>query len=154
MTDKSIYLASGYGFSTLERATLLPLFKRELKSLKLAVFEPFEKNNFRGLSPHEVGQLDVWAIKNLDAVFAIINGEPPDAGVMYEIGLAHGLGKPVFTFRDEGRVCSDAASEYPVNPMAFAQHTVEGAWRDSHHTSLVSITDKSKALYKWAKARG
>lgn len=147
---KHIYLASGYGFSVLERNAVLPKLVDQLLSLNLQVFEPFKQNNFQGLTDAEVGEADADAIKNAGAVFAVLNGEPPDAGVMYEMGLAHGYGKRIFTFRDDWRICSDASSDYPVNLMAFSSHEPADSWRDHHYTTLDSITDKSKALYQWA----
>ena len=43
--SKTIYLANPYGFSTQQKATLLPPIISALESLGLEVWEPFARNN-------------------------------------------------------------------------------------------------------------
>ena len=45
--------------------------------------------------------------KKSDCIFAIVNGNPPDEGVMIELGIAIALKKDIFLFRDDFRNCSD-----------------------------------------------
>ena len=42
------------------------------------------------------------------SLFAVVNGCPPDEGVMVEFGLATACGKPTFLFRDDLRRCADS----------------------------------------------
>ena len=48
----------------------------------------------------------------------MVNGCPPDEGVMVELGLAIAGEKPVFLFRDDFRRCTDSEA-YPLNLMVF-----------------------------------
>jgi nucleoside 2-deoxyribosyltransferase len=52
-------------------------------------------------------------VRDADALLAIVNGTPPDEGVMLELGAAIALGKPVFLYRDDFRRCSDS-EDYPL----------------------------------------
>ena len=47
-----------------------------------------------------------------------VNGNPPDEGVMIELGIAIALKKEIFLFRDDFRNCSDN-NQYPLNLMLF-----------------------------------
>ena len=85
-----------------------------------------------------------------DAVFAIVNGTPPDEGVMVELGVAFALGKPVFLFRDDFRRCTDS-DHYPLNLMVFAGLPEQG-WEAYVYESMASIGDSSKALAQWAES--
>lgn len=150
---KSIYLASPYGFSKVERELLLPRFVEALESLGLAVHEPFAEMQQvvfareKGWA-YRVGQSDLEAVRHADALFAIVNGSPPEEGVMVELGVAIGLGKPTFLFRDDFRRSADC-EEYPLNLMLFTGLPRE-TWRDYFFTSLEEITSPEKALAKWA----
>ena len=42
---KKIYLANPYGFSSQQKARLLPAFVQTLESLGAEVWEPFQRNN-------------------------------------------------------------------------------------------------------------
>ena len=89
---KTVYLANAYGFSAQQRATVLPDLVAALESLGLEVWEPFQRNNqTAGLEPgwaYHVGQADVRDVQEADAIFAVVNGVPPDEGVMVELGIA------------------------------------------------------------------
>ena len=151
-SKKTIYLANPYGFSAQQRDLLLPLFVRALESLGLEVWEPFERNNQESNMTegwaYRIGQADIQDVVDAHAIFAILNGTPPDEGVMVELGAAIALGKPTFLFRDDHRKVTEC-EEYPLNLMIFTglpQHE----WQDSYYTSFDEITSPNKALAKWA----
>ena len=56
--------------------------------------------------------------KRMWLYLAIINGNPPDEGVMIELGIEIALKKEVFLFRDDFRNCSDSIG-YPLNLILF-----------------------------------
>ena len=149
---KTIYLANPYGFSAQQRALLLPQLVDALEALRLEVWEPFERNNQVDLSEagwaYRVGQADFRDVRDADAIFAVVNGVPPDEGVMVELGMAIALGKPTFLFRDDFRRATDS-EEYPLNLMLFTGMPPE-AWRDSYYTSIAEIASPDKALARWA----
>ena len=88
---KTIYLASPYGFSAQQRSHLLPEFVAVLESLGAEVWEPFARNNQVDRATtgwaYQIGQRDVADVRASDAIFAIVNGTPPDEGVMVELGI-------------------------------------------------------------------
>ena len=123
MRRKIIYLASPYGFSIQWRQKLLPDFISVLEGLGCEVWEPFQRNSQintakRGWA-HKVAIADLEDLKKSDCIFAIVNGTPPDEGVMIELGAAIALGKPTFLFRDDFRRCTDS-EDYPLNLMLFS----------------------------------
>ena len=101
---------------------------------------------------YRVAQRDVQDVRDADALFAIVNGTPPDEGVMVELGVAIALGKPIFLFRDDFRRCTDS-EHYPLNLMLFAG-LPEQDWQSHVHESLTSIGDPSNALACWARNEG
>lgn len=86
-------------------------------------------------------------MRNADGLFAVVNGCPPDEGVMVELGLAVAWGKPVFLFRDDFRRSTDSEA-YPLNLMVFTG-LPETGWRDSWYASVEEIADPEKALVRW-----
>ena len=148
-----IYLASPYGFSAQWQRLLLPEFISALESLGLEVWEPFERNGQVDLAQpgwaYQVAQRDLQDVKDADALFAIVNGTPPDEGVMVELGAAIALGKPTFLFRDDFRRCTDS-EDYPLNLMLFSGLPAQG-WQDFVYTSLEEIVQHDKALYRWVQ---
>ncbi len=154
MTHRKIYLASPYGFSAQWKRLLLPEFTAVLTSLGLEVWEPFERNGQVDLAKpgwaYRVAQRDLQDVRDADALFAIVNGAPPDEGVMVELGAAIALGKPTFLFRDDFRRCTDS-EQYPLNLMLFAGLPAAG-WEQFIYTDLSEIADPRKALYRWARA--
>jgi hypothetical protein len=89
----------------------------------------------------------VQDVKDCDAIFAIVNGTPPDEGVMVELGIAIALGKKTFLFRDDWRRCTDCES-YPLNLMLFTG-LPETGWEAYYYTSLEDIKSPYKALVRW-----
>ena len=152
--SKTIYLANPYGFSAQQRELLLPPLVAALEGLGLEVWEPFARNNQVDFSEagraYQVGQADFRDVVKSDATFAVVNGVPPDEGVMVELGMAIALGKPTFLFRDDFRRATDS-EEYPLNLMLFTGMP-EQDWRDYYYTSVAEIADKDKALARWAVA--
>ncbi len=149
---KKIYLASPYGFSPHWKSRLLPDFVRVLEGMGLDVWEPFARNNQLDFSEdgwaYAVGQRDLDDVRESDAIFAIVNGTPPDEGVMVELGAAIALGKPTFLFRDDFRRCTDC-EKYPLNLMLFTGMP-ETDWESYFYQSIDEITSPDKALAKWA----
>ena len=151
---KTVYLANPYGFSVQQKAMLLPPIVAALESLGLEVWEPFARNNQVDFSQqgwaYGIGQRDFQDVVESDATFAVVNGVPPDEGVMVELGMAIALGKPTFLFRDDFRRATDSG-EYPLNLMLFTGLPREG-WQDYYYTSLEEITSPEKALARWASS--
>lgn len=149
--SKTIYLASPYGFSAQQKQHLLPEFVRVLESLGAEVWEPFERNNQIDRTQagwaYQIGQADLRDVREVDAVFAIVNGTPPDEGVMVELGVAIALGKKTFLFRDDFRRCTDS-ERYPLNLMLFTGLPKRG-WQNYYYTSLADIANPDKALARW-----
>ena len=149
---KTVYLANPYGFSRQQRAVLLPQIVDALEALGLEVWEPFQRNNQVDLSEpgwaYRVGEADFRDVREADAIFAVVNGVPPDEGVMVELGMAIALGKPTFLFRDDFRRATDS-EEYPLNLMLFTGMPRRG-WRDYYYTSIEEIGAPDKALARWA----
>ena len=149
---KTVYLANPYGFSTQQKTSLLPPLISALESLGLEVWEPFARNNQVDFQQagwaYRVGQQDYADVVAADAIFAVVNGVPPDDGVMVELGMAIALGKPTFLFRDDFRRATDS-EEYPLNLMLFTGMPKLG-WQDHYYTSVDDITHPNKALARWA----
>ena len=92
--QKTIYLANPYGFSEQQRETVLPALVKALEAVGLEVWEPFERNNQDTISSdwaYRIGQKDKQDVFDADAIFAVVNGVPPDEGVMIELGIAIAL---------------------------------------------------------------
>jgi nucleoside 2-deoxyribosyltransferase len=151
MSQKIIYLANPYGFSTQQKAQLLPPIVQALENLGAEVWEPFSRNNQVDFSQagwaYRVAQADLEDVKTCDGIFAIVNGTPPDEGVMIELGIAIALNKAIFLFRDDFRRCTDS-EQYPLNLMLFAG-LPEGGWENFYYTSITELQSPQKALYQW-----
>ena len=115
------------------------------------VFEPFARNSDVDLSmpgwANKVACSNFRDLKDSDALFAIVNGSPPDEGVMVELGIAIALGKPIFLFRDDIRKCIDS-DEYSLNLMIFLGIPSD-SWRHYYYCSLEEVNNKSKAIHQW-----
>ena len=98
---KRIYLANPYGFSAQQKALLLPQLVAALEDLGLEVWEPFARNNQVDFAEagwaYKIGQADYRDVVESDGIFAVVNGVPPDEGVMVELGMAIALMKPTFS---------------------------------------------------------
>ena len=146
-----VYLASPYGFSEQWKQRLLPELVSALEALTIDVWEPFARNGQEDMAKpgwaYRVAQRDLQDVRDADAIFAIVNGTPPDEGVMVELGAAIALGKPTFLFRDDFRRCTDS-EDYPLNLMVFAGLPEHG-WQRFFYTSLEDIRHPNKSLALW-----
>ena len=148
---KTLYLANPYGFSAQQQTLLLPPIISALESLGAEVWDPFARNNQIDFAQagwaYRVAQADYQDVQDSDGIFAIVNGTPPDEGVMVELGMAIALNKAVFLFRDDFRRCTDS-EQYPLNLMLFTALPEQG-WQNYFYTSIDEITDPNKALAQW-----
>ena len=151
LTKKTLYLANPYGFSAQQRAGPLQDLVEALESMGARVWEPFARNNqIDRSSPHwayRIGQADLRDVREADGLFAVVNGCPPDEGVMVELGMAIAWGKPVFLFRDDFRRCTDSEG-YPLNLMVFTG-LPESSWEASWYDSIEELANPDKALAQW-----
>ena len=149
---KKLYLANSYGFSK-QTKNLLHEFINIFNDLNIEVYEPFERTK------HIIQKEDNWAydlaesnfhdLKQCDCIFAIVNGTPPDEGVMIELGIAIALKKKIFLFRDDFRNCSDS-NKYPLNLMLFLGLPRDN-WKKYYFESLSDIKSYKKGFVEWAK---
>ena len=134
---------------------MLPKLVAAVEAVGCSVFEPFTDNNEGAKNASEqsaywayrIGQSDVEAVRRCDAVFCCANMNPPDEGAMVEIGIAIGLRKPVFIFRDDFRTCAKT-EDYPLNLMLFTAMPERG-WREYYYTSMDEIAAPGKAFARW-----
>ena len=150
-----VYLASPFGFSDSAKKFILPRLSEKLEAVGVEVYEPFERAQQSGLGPQS--GTDLWAldlahanvnkIKSVDAIFAVLNGSPPDEGVAVEIGVAIALGKPTFIFRDDWRNSADN-NLFPCNLMLYGGLPRKG-WEAYIYNSIDEISDPEKALVPW-----
>ena len=152
-TRKTLYLANPYGFSAQQKAGPLEALVAALEAAGAEVWEPFARNNQVDKATagwaYRIGQADVRDVRQADGIFAVVNGCPPDEGVMVELGLAIAWGKPTFLFRDDFRRCTDS-EVYPLNLMLFAGMP-DAEWEQYWYTSLDEIADPDKALARWLR---
>ncbi len=150
---KTLYLANPYGFSAQQREGPLREIAAALEAAGAEVWEPFARNNQidRAISgwAYRIGQADLRDVREADGIFAVVNGCPPDEGVMVELGMAVAWGKQTFLFRDDFRRCTDS-EVYPLNLMLFTGMPEEG-WQDFWYESVEQIADPGKALVRWLR---
>ena len=120
MKKPILYLANAYGF-TPTTAILLEPFIRTLSDMGYEVWEPFARHGDGFVDPYQLARDNANDLEAADIIFAILNGEPPDTGVMFELGYAFARNKPRVLFRDDIRTASDS-HELPVNLMVAAGH--------------------------------
>ncbi len=146
-----LYLANPYGFSAQQREGPLQELVAALDSMGAQVWEPFARSDeIDPASPswaYEIGQANLRDVREADGVFAVVNGCPPDDGVMVELGMAIAWEKPVFLFRDDFRRCTDSEA-YPLNLMLFIG-LPETGWEANWYTSIEELADPEKALAQW-----
>ena len=153
MSYKTLYIASPYGFSEHWKSNLLPDFISKLEFMGARVWEPFDRNSNVDVSipgwANKVARSNFNDLRDSDGLIAIVNGTPPDEGVMVELGAAIALGKPTFLFRDDFRKCTDS-DEYPLNLMIFSGIPAD-SWNDYYYSAFDEIDCKKKAIYKWLR---
>ena len=149
---KKLYLANPYGFSK-QTKLLLNEFIKIFHDLKIEVYEPFERTKDLITSKknwaYHIANKNLNDLKLCDCIFAIVNGNPPDEGVMVELGVAIALKKEIFLFRDDFRNCSDS-DHYPLNLMLFVGLSKEN-WSKNYFESLEDIVNPKKSFLNWAK---
>ena len=148
---KKLYLANPYGFSK-QTKKLLYDFINIFNELNVEVYEPFERTKKiiqNGEWAYDVAKTNFQELKKCDCIFAIVNGTPPDEGVMIELGIAIALNKEIFLFRDDFRNCSDS-NQYPLNLMLFTG-LPKDSWKKYYFESLQEIKSNKKGFVEWAK---
>ncbi len=150
---KTVYLANPYGFSLQQREGPLVALVAALEAMGAEVWEPFARNNQIDRTvpgwAYRIGQDDLRDVREADGLFAVVNGCPPDEGVMVELGMAIAWNKPVFLFRDDFRRCTDSEA-YPLNLMLFTG-LPEAGWQAYWYDSLDELARPDKALAQWLK---
>jgi nucleoside 2-deoxyribosyltransferase len=148
---KKLYLANPYGFSK-QTKKLLNEFIKIFNSYNIEVYEPFDRTKHiikkEGEWAYDLAKSNYNDLKKCDGIFAIVNGTPPDEGVMIELGIAIALKKKIFLFRDDFRNCSDS-NEYPLNLMLFLELPRDN-WEKYYFESLEDIKSNTKGFVKWA----
>ena len=148
---KKLYLANPYGFSK-QTKSLLCEFIKIFHDLNIEVYEPFERTknlvSNKNDWAYELAKTNFEDLKLCDCIFAIVNGNPPDEGVMVELGIAIALKKEIFLFRDDFRNCSDS-DQYPLNLMLFIG-LPKKSWEKNYFESLEDINNPQKNFVKWA----
>jgi nucleoside 2-deoxyribosyltransferase len=151
---KRIYLANPYGFSKQWKALLPPIIQA-LDALGLDVWEPFARSAQRGFAEpgqaYQISQTNFQHLRKSHAIFAVVNGAPPDEKVMVELGMAIALGMPSFLFRDDVRHWADN-EEYPLNLVLFTGIPRDN-WQGYYYTSVAEIGAPEKALARWAAGK-
>jgi len=151
---KKLYLANPYGFSK-QTKILLCEFLNIFNDLEIEVYEPFERTKHlienEGKWAYELARSNYRDLKKCDCIFAIVNGTPPDEGVMIELGIAIALKKEIFLFRDDFRNCSDS-NQYPLNLMLFLGLPRDN-WEKYYFESLEDIKSNKKGFLDWAKKK-
>ena len=149
---KKLYLASPYGFSK-QTKKLLYEFIDIFNDLNIEVYEPFDRTKKiiqkEGEWAHDIARSNFHDLRECDCIFAIVNGNPPDEGVMIELGIAIALKKQIFLFRDDFRSCSDN-NQYPLNLMLFLGLPKDN-WKKYYFNSLQDIKSNKKGFVAWAK---
>ncbi|WP_428097367.1 nucleoside 2-deoxyribosyltransferase [Candidatus Rariloculus sp.] len=149
--NRILYLANPYGFSAQQREGPLVALVTALEDMGAVVWEPFTRTSqIDTTSPgwaYRIGQADLRDVRDADGLFAVVNGCPPDEGVMVELGMAIAWGKPVFLFRDDFRRCTDSET-YPLNLMVFTG-LPETRWEAYWYGAIEEIADPGKALAQW-----
>ncbi len=149
---KKLYLANPYGFSK-QTQKLLREFIKIFDDLNIEVYEPFERTKSlikkEGEWAYELARSNLHDLKKCDCIFAIVNGTPPDEGVMIELGIAIALKKQIFLFRDDFRNCSDS-NQYPLNLMLFLG-LPRDKWKNYYFESLRDIKSNKKGFVEWTK---
>ena len=149
---KILYLANPYGFSK-QTKNLLPEFIKIFDELGIEVLEPFDRtkefSKREGNWAYDVANSNYNDLKKSDCIFAIVNGNPPDEGVMIELGIAIALNKTIFLFRDDFRNCSDT-DKYPLNLMLFLGMP-KYDWEKFYIESIEDIISDKKNFIKWSK---
>ena len=152
--NKKLYLANPYGFSK-QTKKLLNEFIKIFNDLKIEVYEPFERTKNiakkEGAWAYKIAKSNLNDLQKCDCIFAVVNGVPPDEGVMIELGIAIALKKEIFLFRDDFRNCSDS-NQYPLNLMLFLG-LPRYNWENNYFETLDDIKSSNKGFVEWAQKK-
>ena len=153
MKKPTVYLANNCGFSPTNKLALSPVITT-LEQMGFTVWEPFSRENdvttAGVVDPLKIAAGNIKDIENCDLVFAILNGEPPDNGVFFELGYAAAIGKPRAFFRDDFRICTDAKG-IPANLMITSNFNNLTDFTACCYFSVEELTDNNKVLAQLIK---
>lgn len=114
------YLANYYGFSSSMKDRLLSSLQQQIERCGVVVWEPFQRANdvvtVSGFDPFDIANQNARDILHCSLVIAVMNGEPVDIGICFELGFAAGLNIPCFLLRDDFRLAGPHP-EFPFNPI-------------------------------------
>jgi hypothetical protein len=115
------YFASGFGFSESTKTHLYNDCLPQLQGVPLEVINPWDlttdaevRQAVENGTPAAlaalrllIGSRNAAAIRVSDILVANLDGQEVDSGVAWEMGLAFGLGKPVFAWRSDFRASGE-----------------------------------------------
>ena len=120
-----LYVASPLGFSEAGRLFYREALLPKLKGMGLTILDPWSLTDPQAIDvaqqmPPGREQNDAWrqiniqigarnaeAIRDADALVAVLDGTDVDSGTAAEIGFAFGLGKIIHGYRGDFRLSSD-----------------------------------------------
>lgn len=145
LTDKiSAYLANYYGFSASMKATLLADLQKTIENTGIVVLEPFHRANdvitTSGFDPFVIANNNAKDIDQATIVIAVMNGEPVDVGICFELGYAASLGIPCFLLRDDFRMAG-AHKDFSLNPIIAMVFQDFSVLKKRFCTSTESLVD-------------
>ena len=96
---KTLYVANPYGFSAQQKAGRGGARRRPDGGWRRGVGAVRPQQPDRQTTAgwaYQVSQADLRDVRDADGLFAVVNGCPPDEGVMVELGMAIAWHKPTF----------------------------------------------------------
>jgi nucleoside 2-deoxyribosyltransferase len=152
MPKPIVYLANNCGFSETNKLALQPI-EQALNALGFKIWEPFKRANdiatVEIFDPMLIADKNAEDILNCDLVFAVLNGEPPDVGVFFEIGYAAALKKPRVFFRDDFRLCSDSTDIFANLMMSVGYNRDLVEFKRHCYKSVRELQDVNKYLIQF-----
>ena len=117
------------------------------------VWEPFARNNQIDRASagwaYQIGQADLRDVRAADGLFAVVNGCPPDEGVMVGAGSGDRVGEAgVPVPRRFSPVHRQRG--LPAQLDVVHRHTADG-WEAAWYGSIEEIADLGKALARWLR---
>ncbi len=100
---------------------------------------------------YELSKTNYTDLKSCDCIFAIVNGNPTDEGVMDGLRISIKLNKKIFFFKDDFRNCSNNY-QYPLNLMLIVELPKE-MWTRSYFEKLENITSTKTNFLNWVKSK-
>ena len=118
--------------------------------MNLLIEKKFLINNNNNWA-NELAKTNYTDLKSCDCIFAIVDGNPPDEGVMVELGISIALNKEIFLFREDFRNCSDNY-QYPLNLILITGLPKE-MWSRHYFEKLEDITSSKKNFLNQVKRK-